>query len=81
MSNDRVWMQVSSTCHRGLDDQKITCAYHDNADMVVIEVGTGRMYIPKSMAVQMALDLTAAAEKAVSATVPDADTQKAKAVA
>lgn len=67
---DRVWMQVSSNCYQGIDDQKIRVEYSDAIDMIAIDVGSGHMYVPLSLAMGMAQDLARAVEKAMDAPVP-----------
>lgn len=68
--SDRVWMQVSSSCHQGLDDQRIEVYYSTAIDMVMICVGTGEMYIPVSMAAAMVGDFVTAVETALRAQAP-----------
>ncbi|MCU1641200.1 MAG: hypothetical protein JWN03_1475 [Nocardia sp.] len=67
--SDHVWMQVSSSCHQGLDDQRIEIYYSDAVDMVLIVAGTGEMYIPVSMAAAMVGNFVNAVEAALRAQV------------
>ncbi|MFB8007529.1 hypothetical protein [Nocardia sp. NPDC056000] len=67
--SERVWMQVSSSCHQGLDDQRIEIYYSTAVDMVLITVGTGEMYIPVAMAAAMVGDFVSAVEAALRAQV------------
>lgn len=68
--SDQVWMTVTSKCWQGVDDQKVNIVYSPAVDMVVIEVGSGSMYIPVSMAAAMMRNFSIAVETALRAQVP-----------
>ncbi len=60
MAAPSVWMQVISGAYNTADDERITAKYYDSIDKVVVDVGSGSLFMTLAKALELVAELAPA---------------------